>query len=337
MFPTLLSKTYKSKRAVRGRVIALFYFVKKKGRISMISNSGHDENGRYSGGKAGDQGGEWVIQSWYNRPWSCILRHPDKKVREEIAKLARAAALNNKIGYDQNQRTTFWNQLKKVGYDPAKITVACEADCSAGVAAIVKAVGYRLDIDKLKNVSEDAYTGNLRAVLKNAGFECFTESKYRTSSSYLLKGDVLLYDGHHTCINLDNSGKAGGSSASDGILRKGDSGSTVKTMQTKLIACGYSCGPDGADGDFGSDTLKALKKFQTAYKLEVDGEYGPKSKAKLEAVYKEKTASVKKSVTEIAQEVMNGKWGNGDTRKKKLEAAGYNYSEVQKKVNELAK
>lgn len=43
----------------------------------------------------------------------------------------------------------------------------------------------------------------------------------------------------------------------------------------------------------------------------------------------------KKSVSEIAQEVINGKWGNGDTRKQKLEAAGYSYSEVQAKVNEL--
>lgn len=261
----------------------------------MISNSGHDENGRYSGGQAGDQGGEWVIQNWYNRPWSCILRHPDKKVREEIAKLARAAALNNKIGYDQNQRTTFWNQLEKVGYDPAKITVACEADCSAGVSAIVKAVGYRLNIAKLKNVSKDAYTGNLRAVLKNAGFECFTESKYRTSASYLLEGDILLYDGHHTCINLDNGSKAGGSNTSttSTILRKGDSGSAVKTMQTMLIACGYSCGSYGADGDFGTDTLKALKNFQKDYGLEVDGEYGSKSKTKLEIVYKEKTNTSK--------------------------------------------
>ena len=43
----------------------------------------------------------------------------------------------------------------------------------------------------------------------------------------------------------------------------------------------------------------------------------------------------KKSVTEIAKEVIAGKWGTGDTRKQKLQAAGYNYSEVQSKVNEL--
>lgn len=44
-----------------------------------------------------------------------------------------------------------------------------------------------------------------------------------------------------------------------------------------------------------------------------------------------------KSVDEIAKEVINGKWGNGETRKKKLTAAGYNYSQVQKRVNEMLK
>ena len=41
----------------------------------------------------------------------------------------------------------------------------------------------------------------------------------------------------------------------------------------------------------------------------------------------------KKTISQIAKEVINGEWGNGDTRKKKLEAAGYNYDEVQKEVN----
>ena len=48
--------------------------------------------------------------------------------------------------------------------------------------------------------------------------------------------------------------------------------------------------------------------------------------------------SYKKDITRIAQEVLEGKWGTKDTtptRKDQLEAAGYNYSEVQDKVNEL--
>lgn len=44
-----------------------------------------------------------------------------------------------------------------------------------------------------------------------------------------------------------------------------------------------------------------------------------------------------KSVTEVAKEVIAGKWGNGKKREEKLTAAGYNYEAVQKKVNELLK
>ena len=46
-------------------------------------------------------------------------------------------------------------------------------------------------------------------------------------------------------------------------------------------------------------------------------------------------ASAKKSVDELAKEVINGKWGNGSARKQALAAAGYDYATVQKRVNEL--
>lgn len=44
-----------------------------------------------------------------------------------------------------------------------------------------------------------------------------------------------------------------------------------------------------------------------------------------------------KSIDDIAREVIAGMWGNGSERKQKLTSAGYNYADVQKKVNELLK
>ena len=44
---------------------------------------------------------------------------------------------------------------------------------------------------------------------------------------------------------------------------------------------------------------------------------------------------IKKSIDEIANEVLSGAWGNGSDRKNNLEAAGYDYNEVQNKVNEI--
>ena len=167
-----------------------------------ISNSGSDERGQYTGGQAGDQTGtEWRMRSWYDRPWSCVLRYPDQKVALKIAQLGIDAALNDKIGYDQSQNRTYLAQLKAVGWEPSKITVACEADCSAGVCTNVTAAGHLLDIDALKKHT-GTYTGNMRSALTKAGFQLLTDSKYLNSGDYLLPGDILLNDGHHTATNV---------------------------------------------------------------------------------------------------------------------------------------
>lgn len=51
--------------------------------------------------------------------------------------------------------------------------------------------------------------------------------------------------------------------------------------------------------------------------------------------YDKEPVKASKTVQELAQEVIDGKWGVGEDRKKKLAAAGYSYAEVQSKVNEM--
>lgn len=206
------SKKYWSRHVKCEEFIRKYAQKEESDMKTILSNSGHDENGTYHGGKAGDQSGtEWQLIPWYNRPWKCILRHPKKAVREKICELAVKAAKNDKVGYDQYERTSYWKQLKSVGYDPAKIKTACEADCSAGVLANVKAAGYLLGDEKLQAVDPDGYTGNMREMLKDAGFKVLTTQKYLTSSDYLVPGDILLNDGHHASTNTTYGAKAGGS------------------------------------------------------------------------------------------------------------------------------
>lgn len=54
-------------------------------------------------------------------------------------------------------------------------------------------------------------------------------------------------------------------------------------------------------------------------------------------VYTGKNTVTKKTITELAKEVIAGKWGNGQDRNGRLTAAGYDYTAVQNKVNELLK
>ncbi len=58
-------------------------------------------------------------------------------------------------------------------------------------------------------------------------------------------------------------------------LRKGSTGAAVKELQTLLMKHGYDLPRYGADGDFGNETLAAVKAFQSDKGLEVDGAVGP--------------------------------------------------------------
>lgn len=223
-----------------------------------ISNSGGDENWGIHGGKAGDNTGhEWEIRSWYNRPWNCILRHPNQQVRDLIAELAIEAANNDNIGYDQWQRETYWSQLQKVGYRPSKITTPCESDCSAGVIANAKAVGYLLGNSALKGITS-TYTGNMRAGFKAAGFQVLTDSKYLNSQDYLMPGDILLNDTHHTATNLGIGSKSGYKAANNVVDLT--AGKTIDQMAKEILSGNNPYG-DGDERIFNlGDKYEAVQK-----------------------------------------------------------------------------
>lgn len=64
-------------------------------------------------------------------------------------------------------------------------------------------------------------------------------------------------------------------------LRCGDEGLAVRAAQRVLISCKCTCGPDGADGEFGPNTEKAVLKFQVGNRLAPDGIIGPETGAAL--------------------------------------------------------
>lgn len=276
-----------------------------------ISNCGHDENDRYSGGKAGDQSGtEWYIRSWYNGNWKCVLRHPDKKTRELIADMAEAAAKNNNVGYDQSQRETFWQQLKLVDYKPEKITKKCEADCSSGVAAIVKGAGYRLGDKKMQGVSPAVYTGNEKAALKAAGFQVLTGSAYTSGTSKLVVGDILLSNSHTTIVvsgtssnASTSSGSTGGKLKVDGLWGKNTTKDVQKALGTPVDGVvdsqcidwkaknpGLTTGWDWQEVGKGSPCIRALQKY---LKVKVDGVAGKVTFNALIEAFKDRSGATK--------------------------------------------
>lgn len=112
-------------------------------------------------------------------------------------------------------------------------------------------------------------------------------------------------------------------------------------------------------GKLAEEVTKRLRGNEDMYRVQV-GAYENKANAenmlkKLKAagfdgfIVEDKTVVVenpknevavvekKKTVEELAKEVIQGKWGNGADRKQRLQAAGYNYSEVQSMVNKMLK
>lgn len=135
-----------------------------------------------------------------------------------------------------------------------------------------------------------------------------------------------------------------------------------KSAVTAIKAGGYATSPDYVQ----KVTSIIVKYNLTVYDVRTDksvsdiadeviaGKWGntPKRKAALEAAgynYSEVQSAVnaklgktvqkssKKTYEEVAKEVIAGKWGNGMSRRMKLQLAGYNYSEVQSVVNRLVK
>lgn len=255
----------------------------------IVGSARIDENGNLKGGKAGDQTGREVCtQSYYMHKKGWYALRPKSVTHANALALAmKQACDNNKIGYDQNERNGVINQLKKYG-SLSKIATNTECDCSSLVrACIIQATGK--DVGNMT-------TANLATTLEKSGL--FDAKKNVTGEGMLYNGDILVTKTKgHTVIVVSGRARSEAatsntsSSKSKSYLSKGDKGNDVKTMQTMLIAVGYSCGSYGADGDFGSDSDKALRKFQEDYGLTVDGKYGPSSKAKLESVYNQKKTS----------------------------------------------
>lgn len=186
--------------------------------------------------------------------------------------------------------TSKWGKQTKAG-----------ASCDVFVGTTIRASGY--DKKYPRGIDEDFKYLPKSALWKKTG---------KSKIADFRPGDVILYD-THTLIYIGNGYgcEAGYKSKRYGCtvkesdykpskypgfgvwratkpirnwLQKGDTGTQVKRMQKFLIWAGYSCGKAGADGVFGKDSDSAVRKFQKANGLTVDGGWGPKCNDKAKTI-----------------------------------------------------
>lgn len=170
----------------------------------------------------------------------------------------------------------------------------------AWCATFVTAVGIAAGLSDI--ILRECGCGNMVRLYKNAG-RWQENDAHRPNA-----GDVVFYD-------WQDNGKGDNAGNPDHVgIVCSVSGNTIRVIEgNKNNAVEYR-------------DLQVNGKYIRGYGLP---DYASKATAEKPA------APEKKSVAEVAQEVKNGKWGNNPERKRRLEAAGYNYAEVQAAANAL--
>ena len=228
-------------------------------------------------------------------------------------------------------------KLKKLGFYNAYVDGSYGDTTVAAVKAFQKKYNLTADgvagsetLKKLdsayKNADSDKDDGSLRkgatgsavkdlqTKLKKLGFyNASIDGDYGDTTVAAVKAFQKKYNltadgvaGSETLKKLDSAYKNADSNTStdDDSLRKGATGTAVKTLQTNLKKLGFYTAY--VDGSFGSTTESAVKAFQKKYGLTADGVAGSATLKKIESVVA--SASSGKITTERLDWFNGGKY-----------------------------
>ena len=228
-------------------------------------------------------------------------------------------------------------KLKKLGYYDGTVDSTFGSGTYAAVKAFQKKYNLTADgvagsetLKKLdsayKNADSDKDDGslrkgatgsavkNLQTKLKKLGFyNAYVDGSYGDTTVAAVKAFQKKYNltadgvaGSETLKKLDTAYKNADSNTStdDDSLRKGATGTAVKTLQTNLKKLGFYTAY--VDGSFGSTTESAVKAFQKKYGLTADGVAGSATLKKIESVVA--SASSGKITTERLDWFNGGKY-----------------------------
>lgn len=255
----------------------------------IIGNAVHDENGKSTSGKRGDQlqkttddwNGEVKLQNFYmnKKGWN-ILRPKKVQLAKTMALLMKAACNNKNIGYSQNDR----DDITRKGID-TKTKTNC--DCSSLVGEVVREASG-------KNIP-DFYTGNEVEVLEKTGL--FEPVRPYKAGTTLYDGDVIVTKTKgHTAIIVEGMPRTNpfpepsvnvtskANAKKTGCKEYISSGEGVQWVQYELCRQGYQTRIDdagGIDGACGKGTVECIIDFQTKKGLEPDGICGKNTRRAL--------------------------------------------------------
>ena len=170
------------------------------------------------------------------------------------------------------------------------------------------------DDDSLRKGATGSAVKDLQTKLKKLGFyNAYVDGSYGDTTVAAVKAFQKKYNltadgvaGSETLKKLDSAYKNADSNTSidDDSLRKGATGTAVKTLQTNLKKLGFYTAY--VDGSFGATTESAVKAFQRKYGLTADGVAGSATLKKIESAVA--SASSGKITTERLDWFNGGKY-----------------------------
>lgn len=199
------------------------------------------------------------------------------------------ASCNYVVGYDgsiglcvEEKDRSWCSSNKKNDHRAITIEVASETVAPYKITekAMVALIQLCADICRRNNIKKLVWSTNKNERVNHLnGCNMTVHRDFKNKSC----PGQYLYERHGYIANEVNKllgFKTPPTTTTRSYLMKGDKGEKVKQLQENLNYMCYFCGE--ADGDFGTKTEAALKKFQKDYALTTDGKYGEMSKRILE-------------------------------------------------------
>lgn len=158
---------------------------------------------------------------------------------------------------------------------PGDVIFFSDSSGDAGHTGIVRKV------DSKKVYTVEGNTSGASGVVDNGGG--VWEKSYSLSEPRILDYgrpdyDSILHEGSdETKEPIPATAKKGDFTMEMRVLKNGCKGDDVRALQILLIGNGFTCGSWGADGNFGNATEMAVKNYQKAKRLQVDGKAGPET------------------------------------------------------------
>lgn len=231
-------------------------------------------------------------QQTYTGAFPDFVAHSGQKINYTAKDLSYAYGTNKaKYTYPKGKaKAAFTTAINKVYPKRSSWSKQCQAgaSCDVGAGTVIRYSG--IDTKIPRGLDEQIPHLKKSSLWKNTGL---------TKTSQMKPGDVGIYigktKGAHIWIKVDgytaeashtnkyfmrltksqptNSNKKTWGiyrATKASVIRTGDRGTEVTKLQNFLNWAGFNCGK--ADGEFGDNTDKAVKAFQTKVGIEADGE-----------------------------------------------------------------